>query len=185
MRVLLLDSRGWGRVPDGTFPAISLRRLWVQSGQPLPQDRSTVGGWTEAAQCSQSRAHPCLGEFDAAIGGDGQVPSLLLQSFNPTFLEMKRHTKPHWNQWTLFLTMQICIFIWPTVMGKGWDFSSLIYGHFISIIRESMLKRKEHTRLLSNLPSRQELFFWATLESSITGSWCWIIDDDDGRFAYR
>ena len=99
--------------------------------------------------------------------------------------ETRRHTMLHCKQLKLFRTMQNCNFTWPTVMGKGWDFSSSIYGHFMSIVRESLLKRKEPTRLPSNLPSRQELFFWATLESSITGSWCWIIDDDDGRFAYR
>ena len=76
----------------------------------------------------------------------------------------------HSKQLKLFRTMQNCNFTWPTVMGKGWDFSSSIYGHFMSIVRESLLKRKEPTRLPSNLPSRQELFFWATLESSITGS---------------
>ena len=78
MRVLLLDSRGRGRVPDSTIPAFSLRGLRVQSGQPLPQDRPNVGGRAKTAQCGQSRAHPRLGESSAALGGDGQVQSLLL-----------------------------------------------------------------------------------------------------------
>ena len=180
MRVLLLDSRGRGRVPDGTIPAFSLRGLRVQSGQPLPQDRPNVGGRAKTAQCGQSRAHPRLGESSAALGGDGQVQSLLLWSSKFMFLSplpFLRDEEAHdaaLKAVDTFPDNADMHFQLANSHGKRVRFHQTVFItsmlSSIGLVRVSLLKGKESTSLPSKLPPSQRPFIIATLACFTIGS---------------